>query len=239
MISTTNGNLYRSSTTDGTTVRRGAKRRRITDSSYKKFSDMPLTVEQKKEYRLRAKRNASASREPKWAGTYVATAQPLASTWSFVTLTDTITRSTGDTYRIGDSIEIKDLEMNYKVAGNFYGSLSQTARVVLVQFYENTAEVAFNTATVFNKIGSDYLDAYNHDKRSVYKVLYDETLSLSSNTGLAGQTRTVIVKPGRKYIEYNDAAVTARGHLYLMYVTDVSANFPTIEWSVVVNFYDS
>lgn len=247
MLQATNGNLFRSDPNNGTSNRGPVKRRRPGtgfSSKYKKYMDMPLTLVQKKQVLAMAKRNEARSTEVKYNDTYAYNVVA-ASTWGLQNCT-AIAQNITDLGRIGDEVMLRNIELKYRVSLNVGApsNSNEVMRVVVAQCYSDNS-LSTIVGTNFFQLGStasqqNYLSAYNHDQRRLYKILYDETIVLCQG-GPTAEARTVLLRPGRSKLRLDGATASGEGHIYLLYIADnsTSGTQPSLDYYMRVNYTDA
>lgn len=150
------------------------------------------------------------------------------------------------TERLGLSIKPLSLEFNFLVRGNPTSSIYQTMRVIVVQGRKEAA-TAPTTANILQQTGAvdSYLSSYNWPQMRLgkFKVLYDKTFAvgssmINSNTAATAYQSSLPEQINRhklfyKFkhnILYTSGATTVQdGGLYIMMISDVSANGPYID----------
>lgn len=245
MLQATNGNIYKSSTVDGTQGGGSLKRKQNLSkqpSKYVKFDDMKLTSAQKKQLAALNKRNATRHMELKYVDTAVF-GTVTSATWQ-LTQMSVPTIGTGDTQRTGDQISLKNIELRwsaYLPSGFVIVNGSSSVRVVIFQWYSDTFLGAPSGLDVFQTtgLGTSILAPYTHDKRQDFKILYDEVVCLSTN-GPDATDRVVLVQPGKKKLQYVNSGLSGTNNIFLAIISsDNTANAPLIDYYCRVNYYDA
>lgn len=227
---------------------RSAYRYRSTAGKYqgtkRRRADMPLTITQKAQVRTMVKRLDVISKEPK----YYDRAITQTTNGYIYNVFDLIAPLQGasDNQRDGDQIEIRDIELKYDVympAAFTVANGSETIRVIIVQYFQDTNVAPLGTTpnTVVQSSGqqASYLTPFNHDRRRLFKVLYDacHTLSLS---GPVAANKTVVVYPSKKKVNFMNDGVEGEGKVFLMVgSSNNTANGPLIDFYSRVNFVDA
>lgn len=243
MIKTTTGNLYRASPVDGSASGGGYKRKApYTKSKYNKFMDQPLSKVQKTQIKAMLNRKDTISKELKYIDMSLLNTNT-GTTWNVYNLT-VIPQGLLDSNRVGDEVEVKDIELRIRTYVNSSAGVtnaSSVLRVVIAQYYEDTTIAALTAGEFFSTTtgGSAYLSTYNHDTRRTYKILYDDSMTVNA-TGEASASRVIMVKPGRKKIRFVGAGNNAEGHIILLTVSDTLSTLypPTVDWYSRVNYVD-
>jgi hypothetical protein len=92
----------------------------------------------------------------------------------------------GDTFRIGDTVSPKELELRFSLYPHVGTTAVVNYRVLVVEYFPMS--VALTEAKVQSDIFPDFDSSvnffsgfYNHDTRSEFKVHYDKRITLSGN----------------------------------------------------------
>lgn len=245
MMQATNGNFYRSSDVDGTSSRStGSRKRKQTQpAKYNKFDDMRLTTQQKKQVKYMAKRLVKSPSELKYVeNSFVANAS--SNVWQIFPISQPSIGS-GDSNRVGDQISLVNMELRWRTGLPSAFTVSngnQVIRMVMFQYYLDTSVGGLPLAsTIFQTTGSAgaYLTPYNHDQRADFKILYDETVTLSTN-GPDVQVRTVKCYPGRKKVNFVGATTQAQNLVFIAYIADATVTGQAlVDYYTRTNFYDN
>lgn len=206
-----------------------------------KFEDMKLTTAQKKELALLNKRNAHKTQELKYSEGN-SPAVLTSNTWQFFKITGP-TVGTADQNRIGDQIEVKNVELRWSAyiqPGFVVVNGSDSVRVVIFQWTaDDTTALVPNSVFQSSGFGISYLSPYTHDTRYEYKILYDDIVTLSSN-GPDAVDRVVLVNPARKKVQYINGGVTGTNNIYMAIISDNNtANAPLYDYYFRVHFFDA
>lgn len=144
------------------------------------------------------------------------------------------TTSVNDTGRIGDEVFIKSIHLRYTLQANVSATTAQLARIMIIQWFDETAPVAaniFQSPTIPTAIVSDL--SYDRIRRdNNFRVLYDRVFALNPN--LAGENGHVItryLKNFKKRIYFNSGGATpTSGSIYLIHFANTSsaAEVPTL-----------
>lgn len=155
--------------------------------------------------------------------------------------------------RIGNTIFVKGIQMNFQVTlgeSVLLGDDKENlVRMVIFQWLEEDL-----TAPVFGDIflegttGQPYLANYNPDTRSLYKILYDKTFTLSPNGGnpvtIARHIELSRKLKMKKWVfEGNNqsgfGANLVKGNIYWIFTSDsTAAPSPTVDWSLRFRYTD-
>lgn len=157
---------------------------------------------------------------------------------------------TGDTQRIGDSIDVTYLQGRMLVAAAS-GNITRF-RAIVFQWLDDTTPTA---SSLLSGGGAyhDYLEPYAHDTRRQFRVLWDKSFSLSTNTDYAdGLMNERMLKfelnIGRlaskrrcvQRVQFGGSAT--QGGIYLFMTSDqnnLSTNGPSVNYITKVNYRDS
>lgn len=242
MLQSTNGNLYRTNQNTGVTRRaRRIRKYAATGSRFKGYADMPLTPVARKQALDTVKSVESRAEEWKSYDTITIGPYSATNTPTPIDMTNMPPDKTNGA-RIGDEIIVKDIELRFDIgqATAITAESYQGARCIIVQYYgDNTT--AFSAGTFLSVTGAAgiTLSPYNHDNRRLYKILYDERFDLVYN-GTALVHRTVLVKPGRKKVRFDASTLGGDGHIYVMFMSDISgSNTPGYNYTCRINYVDS
>lgn len=152
--------------------------------------------------------------------------------------------SIGDNYNQRDGNSVK-LQSNYfvmRVFNNPAASFSNI-RFVLVQDNEYNG-TALTTAQILEvaTAPASLVAPLNHTIGSRLNILYDKYISL----GGAGQNTAIVEQYttfNESHIKFNDANITTttlrEGHLYMLLISDVGANYPGYDYYNRVRYTDN
>jgi len=151
----------------------------------------------------------------------------------------------GDNYNQRDGNSVK-LQSNYfvmRVWNNPAASFSNI-RYLLIQDNEYNG-TALSTAQIVENIGGaglSLVSPLNHTIGSRLNILYDKYISL----GGAGQNTAIVehyTSFTNSHIKFNDANITTttlrEGHLYMLLISDVGANYPGFDYYNRVRYTDN
>lgn len=161
-----------------------------------------------------------------------------------------ISQGVGEGNRVGNSIKVKRIFMRYMINANGTASSPQNVRVMLIRDTNRDVTQAGGTATLptlGNVLKPDNLTtgqvdnicaALNDATSGRYSILYNKVVSLDRQA-----------RPGvliEKYFKVNfdvkypvDSVNIPINGLYLCFMTDSTANFPTLTGSARVTFIDN
>jgi len=190
------------------------------DTEGRRSGMRPLNPKQKEEVKSIVKRKLEINYL-----NYIPAAMSLFNTPFINDITSAISQGITDNQRIGDQLEGINLEMRV----HLYLPTSATlgfyfSRIIIFQWRVDTTSVV-PTAPDILLLGTggtvNYTSLYNHDKRSLYKIMYDRTFcqngvcpdSMTSNGAI--YTRKFLKIP-HKVISYDSVTTTGIHHIYLM-----------------------
>lgn len=153
-----------------------------------------------------------------------------------------------DTTRVGDALTLKSLEFRYTVrCAGVTPDFFNFVRVIVFQWNQNTVPTAPDIMD--QVITTDYESFYNHDNRSIYKIMYDRTHFLSG-AGPAGvvnpQTSNFahgvvkfMYRFPRKRVNFIAATTTPIHGLYMIALSDSTASpQPTLVMNSKITYSD-
>lgn len=152
-----------------------------------------------------------------------------------------------DVTRIGDSLQVKNLHLQFIVAPAVAAALVGYVRVCVFQF---TQQFSVNPPTGANTRQADPIGGVTHlspwivDGRAAIRPLYDQMFVLPDN-GVAGQypiyiNQRINLSSAKKTITYNNASTTdAWDKIYIGAVSNLAANFPTVRWLTQLDYTDA
>lgn len=126
---------------------------------------------------------------------------------------------TSDTTRIGDTIMIKKLYMSLNM---HVADTSNHFRVIVFVWKNNTVPLA-SEIMADSSLGTAYAvnAPYNHDRRSLFKVLYDKTYGLYADRPVVHFKKSI--KLNLK-VQYNAGSSTACSNaIWMLYISDSGA----------------
>lgn len=135
-----------------------------------------------------------------------------------VTCLSTIARGDADTQRDGDRLSPLYMDLAYWINGEVYSGI---IRMIIFRWLPATVPTATDIITA---VGTDRActQFYEHDQRSQYNVLYDNTVTVSNNGGSELKVVRKHIKLGRKQIDYTAGGTTGSNQFYVLYLSDRS-----------------
>lgn len=202
---------------------------------------MPLSKTQVKAVRKIANKQINRIAELKYKDS-LATQQSMSYDSPTVSALTFPSQGDGNTSRDGDSIYLKSSQLRFYVERNSVSGSDGTWRVMVVQWLENsgtapTLSDILQDTSQYDSIHSPYL--INGKKE--FRVLYDAKGSVSENNGPDHTFRTANLKPRVRKIQFDAAAVTCVGQLYVIYLSNQAAagNTPSIYWYARHRYLDN
>jgi len=143
-----------------------------------------------------------------------------------------------DSNRDGDQLTINSLDFRIGIKT---GSTTPTfLRVILFRWKPNTTPAYASILLDQHSTSNAPLSQYNHDQRQQYKILYD-TLIMINSTYMTGHVVhhncTKGFNPRQQFVA--GSSTVATNMLYIMCVSDVASNGPSVVLSSKLTFYDS
>jgi len=149
--------------------------------------------------------------------------------------------ASSDTTRIGDEVEISRLLVKFQMSQDvIVGQIGQTNRVIIFQWKPNSLFSVTNRPTVAelsqllapgptNTGVNEYnsLSHFNHDSRSQFNVLYDQSFRqmeagavgvAQSDSVMLTRSFAVNLKRARKKIQYTAGSVNGMYHIWILYL---------------------
>lgn len=131
-----------------------------------------------------------------------------------------------DTGRIGDMVRIRGISLKYKVKENPSSVTSALFRILIVQWYDQTAPVIAN---ILQNPTNPFISFYSYDRirdNNNMKILYDKIHLLSETASVAGEFHVhqeKHLKYFKKKIYFNSGSnPPTNGALYLVYFSDAA-----------------
>lgn len=143
----------------------------------------------------------------------------------------------GDAARTGNSILAKYLYINYIVNRSASSTTAaDTFRIVVVQDKEQVADTAPGYSDVYSS--TTVISPFNVNNVGRFTVLYDKRHYVSSNKPQVSDQLSV---PLDFHIRYNGTASTdiEKNGIWLMLLSDTTANHPTILGNIRLAYYDN
>lgn len=197
--------------------RMGFRRRRFKQKRFKKF----------------IKRVANMGAEKKYFYVTSGGPQTVDSTGSITSVSD-ISQGDTDITRDGDQVYLRSIEFVWEadVADTF-----NQVRFIVVQWYPPTtpvvSDVLIGTGT------TTFFMPYNHDKRFNFKILYDRTVTVDTNTPSKLSRKIQVIRGFRRRIQYLGGATDGTNKIYVLKISDSgAASHPLVDNYFKLNFSD-
>jgi len=149
---------------------------------------------------------------------------------------------TGDNERIGDTITVKSLYINYSFIAD---DTTNLVRLIVFQWFQDSSNNPPVAASILEASASIHVQApYSMNNSQNYRILYDRTHTLSTD----GSSRVVLAKkyitkiPCRKIVFTNSSGNSAnikKGQIYVLEVSDSSVSGPDLSCVVKLNYTDA
>lgn len=174
---------------------------------------------------------------------------------SDITVGDTVSN------RDGNSVEIRSIEFNWWVElGASASAPSQQAfRIILFQWFANDSTAPLLTdileTSIPQGVAENHLAPYNHNKRYLYKVLYDyrghiqvaiggaAPVTTDGSQKVGSTSKLQIIKGMKHKIAYDSAAVTGINKIYLLALSSVptatGTGRPILRFCSKLNYNDA
>lgn len=172
----------------------------------------------------------------------------VSSTSGLQCITEGIQQGTTDSQRVGDTIKLTKIYLRL-----FWGigDSENFMRFIVFQWKPSDQTTAPTAADILLPGASSIVDIssqYNHDKRSLFKILFDKTISMNGDGTGAGSpdtstsrgfcVETLLPKVDR--VSFEAATVRGMGHIYVLSVSDSTIiPHPYIYYSMKVMYTDA
>jgi len=146
---------------------------------------------------------------------------------------------TGSYQRVGDEILLKKLMFTFSWA---VADTTNLCRLIMFRWDDNNAITAPIRADVMANTGP--LAFYNDTniENGRVKILYDKTIALSTQGPAAYVRRGSVygTKLGKKKLVFNPTAITAKGAIYYLAITDsIAASHPSLGLTTRLHYTDA
>lgn len=148
-----------------------------------------------------------------------------------------VPQATTDEGRIGDQLTLRSIEVRLSAITS---DTTNLMRFIVFQWYPNTTPVADDVLIPNAVLTSNQVYApYNHDKRFMFRILYDRTMQLDTyNPAFA--TNFMIKKFPRSKIQYQLGGTTGQNKIYVLKVSDSTVTtHPTMNTVYKLNYSDA
>lgn len=221
---------------------------------------MPVRRTNKKSYRRKMRRKPrnivkivksvlNRNRELKFSDAQAAAANS-SYTGTIYDLTGPIAVGTSDNTRIGNSIRVKGVLLDFYWQGNYAAATYLDAILRYIVFRgvsENGVTPTVGDILEYSGTFRGPISPYRFDTRSKYQILKTGTsvvnqggAVLQNNSGYPGVRHYKMYIPIDKTVTFNDAGTIENGGIYLLHMSSLpSPDYPTFTYSWRVYFYDS
>lgn len=143
-----------------------------------------------------------------------------------------------DSQRDGDQITLNGFDF---VVGVKTGTTTPTfLRLILFQWHPNSTPTYASILIDQHNTSNAALSQYNHDQRQQFHILWDHHVMTNASTITAHYIHHRCTKGFSPRIQFVGGSTTVSTNaIYLMVVSDVAANGPTVVFSCKTTFYDS
>lgn len=163
--------------------------------------------------------------------------QPATSSGSVIHLT-AIAQGDGDGARTGNSIMVRSVNIKGNLIFNTGASkLFQPVRLIVFQDSQQVGDT-YPTTTQLLENATTY-SHLNSDTVGRFKILHNKVYNL--NTGANAGIVYQINLPMQSHVRYNGTAGTdiQKGGLYLLWMSNETVNYPTIDYEARVSYHDN
>lgn len=173
----------------------------------------------------------------------------VGTTAQFDDISANLIQGISDLQRVGDRVKLTgSAYLRLFVHGGQPTQGFDYIRFILFQWRQDSATAPLVADILLNgSSGSpDYTSAYNHDKRSLYNIFYDETFELLGSPVNSeppqsnyAQHRVLTLKVPLKQVQYIGGGTTGMNHIYALYMSGSAAANPSLFYTFKYMFTDS
>lgn len=170
--------------------------------------------------------------------------QVVTDTATITCLTD-ITQGSSDTSRVGDSLTVKSIQWRFWCSADGSGG-GQVMRFLIVQWYPEVANSSSSPFSILDilQASSDTEDLviapYFHDGRNQFKVLVDKIVPIPVADVVSRIYKGIVTTGMRRNVNYYGGSSTnGNNQIFLIKLSNKSANSPSMSNWIQVNFIDS
>jgi len=147
------------------------------------------------------------------------------------------TQGNTDLQRNGDQIQLRSLEMFWKIIG---GDATNTTRCIIFQWFTDSNYVLPTLATVLlDTTIVPWISPWNHDNRFDFKILYDSRINTTINGPNVGVKHKRIYKGFKDKIQYIQGGQNGTNKIFMVFVSDSAIiPSPTLDYYVKLNYSD-
>lgn len=158
---------------------------------------------------------------------------------------DVVPQGTTDITRIGDQVTIRSLRFKIQCIVNVNAPMSWI-RCIIFQYFPSfdsstiTATTYPLTNILLDGTTYPYLSPYSHDNRYNFRVLYDKLRFMDTVNTPQVMFKGIIKKFPKNKIQYfNASATNCVNGLTVLLIGDLTANLPTVYYSLKFNYSDA
>lgn len=163
----------------------------------------------------------------------------ITSAGTLFSVTNTIGKGTDNNNRIGDEIDLKSIYFRMEINANSTTSYDNV-RAIVVRWYSDGTPAISDILTTTAATNLRHLSQINYDKRKLFRILYDNTYTLSDSANLdipaVHVDKFYIKVPGK--CNWDSSNNPVKGHVYLLLISDSASLFPSAAWTVRTKFQD-
>jgi len=156
---------------------------------------------------------------------------------TFVDLLSTVAIGTNELSRLGNRVHVRHLRIAYQLV--LGSATNNMIRVVLFKWRPDTISDPPGTNELLTDTGSNVrqcLSPYLVQNPSRFKVLYDHLHAL--DVYHPNVIRIDEIKLNVECSFSNNGVTTGQNHIYMLYMSDSTVNFPTMNYETVIHFTD-
>lgn len=162
-----------------------------------------------------------------------------------VTCLSIITQGDSDEERIGDQLYLRSIQImwNAEIADTF-----NYLRLIIFQWFPQVTDTQNSPPTIANNIlfaGTSAQENYNmpyyHDSRYLFRILYDKTVTVSTDFPCTKRFVHTITKGFKRKLQYFASSSTnGMNQIFVLKISDsTAASHPEINSAFKLNFSDS
>lgn len=149
-----------------------------------------------------------------------------------------------DTERVGDAIRATSLGFKWQIKAATAGASCQGARVIIFTWKPNTTPVIGSILNPGGAVGHEHQSEYNTDNALLYKIHFDKTVRVASDTGnsmhcVGGQVK-IRIPDDLRDIKFEEASAIGSNKKYMLRLSDITGGlWPQLSFSIKLNYSDS
>lgn len=167
-----------------------------------------------------------------------------------ITTLSNMARGTGESQRIGSSVLAKSLQMRL-VLRQHASATKTTMRVMVIKVKDDLEGSAPTGTAILENVAAGYnlISPLNKDNSSKWWVLMDKVYHLNVGSGTEidikkyftfGMTKD---KQGNNtvghHVTFDTSDAIAKGHVFIMFISNETTNVPTVDWFTRLNYIDN